>query len=674
MMRSRIRATLMALGLYLAATTSVHANTAGWFEYFLASGSHSGSLAILRSSGKPILIITNPTTSAWQSVGADGSRLASPQRPENLQQLVDAWPEIYGDGTANAIVTVSSGSKTNNFSVNLLRPHLNGKQLIFRGIPLAPLSADLQRLFPKVASNLSTSLGQGSFSTYTLIVGNSSSVPHDVLSAAIQYRPPEINSSFGQAAAAGPQSPDPFDGTPPCTDVITDMKTSRPPSANDGWDASKEIAYITKYTSGRTDLNSLVAPWGSPIKLTDDNLVAVARAALLPCDPVIDLTKPKNNPANVQTVMGILSQSKWDELTTFVGKFEPPAPFEASTFTYQNFLRLVARSPFFCGEPGAFLDVTEACKRDLAMVFAHAAQETGAHEPSSGTPQWQQAFAFIRESGCYANGCSAYNPAPDGTGFNPCPATRTGNNPFVCPVVAETTDPTLQFYGRGIKQLSYFYNYAGFGAQYLGDLNSLLRAPDRVGQDGMLALASGIWFAMAPQPPKPSMHDLITGNGAYLPTAAAGGIALTNTAVRKFNRTTLKFEEAKVNAPVDAFMATISAINGAVECKPAGGSPQAINRISFYYNLLNFLGAKLTSVEAAYGTTNNGCTLNNGDIFGANPSIAYSPYWWIQLPTGGQQCGAVTYGVTVPISIVPEQNWVCVCTPETGKCPPKNFD
>ena len=243
----------------------------------------------------------------------------------------------------------------------------------------------------------------------------------------------------------------------------------------------------------------------------------------------------------------------------------------------------------------------------------------------------------------------------------------------MCPVINDPGNTQLQFYGRGIKQLSYFYNYSGFGAQYLGDLNALLASPDKVGQDGALAIASGIWFAMAPQPPKPAMHDLITGNGSYQPKAAAGGLALTRAKVRKYDLASNTFEEVQLDVPVDPFMATISVINGGIECKTGGGVQQAINRISYYYNLLNFFGAKLTPVEATYATNNNGCTLAQGDLFGANEPLRYSPIWWIQLPAAGQVCGAVSYGVTVPISIVPDQNWNCVCTPQTGKCPqPKN--
>lgn len=40
----------------------------------------------------------------------------------------------------------------------------------------------------------------------------------------------------------------------------------------------------------------------------------------------------------------------------------------------------------------------------------------------------------------------------------------------------------------------------------------LLIDPDRVAREGDVAMTAGIWFYMTPQNPKPSMHDVMTGN------------------------------------------------------------------------------------------------------------------------------------------------------------------
>jgi chitinase len=45
----------------------------------------------------------------------------------------------------------------------------------------------------------------------------------------------------------------------------------------------------------------------------------------------------------------------------------------------------------------------------------------------------------------------------------------------------------------------------------------LLKHPEMVSSHGFIAMAAGIWFYMTPQDPKPSMHDVMTGN--FIPNA-----------------------------------------------------------------------------------------------------------------------------------------------------------
>ena len=69
----------------------------------------------------------------------------------------------------------------------------------------------------------------------------------------------------------------------------------------------------------------------------------------------------------------------------------------------------------------------------------------------------------------------------------------------------------------------------------------LLRNPDLLHEDGSLAMASGIWFYMTPQDPKPSMHDVMTG--FFVPNAVD--------------------QAANIGA---TFGTTTNIINGALEC------------------------------------------------------------------------------------------------------------
>ncbi|KAI1713687.1 chitinase class I domain-containing protein [Ditylenchus destructor] len=72
------------------------------------------------------------------------------------------------------------------------------------------------------------------------------------------------------------------------------------------------------------------------------------------------------------------------------------------------------------------------------------------------------------------------------------------------------------YFGRGPLQLSWNYNYGqfqqflrtqGIDVDLLDEPNQLITKPDLP-----LAMLSALWFYMTPQPPKPSMHDIIMGN------------------------------------------------------------------------------------------------------------------------------------------------------------------
>ncbi|MDE1712291.1 chitinase, partial (plasmid) [Chromobacterium amazonense] len=75
-----------------------------------------------------------------------------------------------------------------------------------------------------------------------------------------------------------------------------------------------------------------------------------------------------------------------------------------------------------------------------------------------------------------------------------------------------------KYFGRGAKQLSYNYNYGPFSqAMNNGDQSVLLQNPDLVAST-WLNLASATFFFVYPQPPKPSMLQVI--DGTWVPNAA----------------------------------------------------------------------------------------------------------------------------------------------------------
>lgn len=155
-------------------------------------------------------------------------------------------------------------------------------------------------------------------------------------------------------------------------------------------------------------------------------------------------------------------------------------------YTYDNFLRAVAKFPSFCNahkDPtAAEADLTNACKVELSAFLAHMKHESGS-------------LIYVEEIGCTVDGWSC-------TGYN---APHT--------IYPPTTDQ--KYYGRGPFQLSWNYNYGQFSTAAfeggLRDMDILLDEPHRVATDGKLAFMSAVWFYMYPQSPKPSMHDTILG-------------------------------------------------------------------------------------------------------------------------------------------------------------------
>ncbi len=105
------------------------------------------------------------------------------------------------------------------------------------------------------------------------------------------------------------------------------------------------------------------------------------------------------------------------------------------------------------------------------------------------------------------------------------------------------------------------YNY-GFFSTVLGV--DLLADPDAIARDGVLAFRSAFWFWMTPQAPKPSAHDVMTGQ--WTPTAA------------------------DLNAGRQpGFGMTVNIINGGLECGIANDYRVA-DRIGFFMRYAGLLG------------------------------------------------------------------------------------
>ena len=280
--------------------------------------------------------------------------------------------------------------------------------------------------------------------------------------------------------------------------------------------------------------------------------------------PQIDLLNLSNNQANVIRVMKVCDQSCWDYLF----------PMRNTVYQYLEFLKAIWKYPLFCNqtnESGMTLDQT--CRKELATIFAHYAQETGKHDPSSQSiPEWRQGLFYLNEIGCHSGGNCQYFDY-----FNKFYPVHDG----------------VSYHGRGAKQLSWNYNYGQFSVAYFNDKNVLLRNPDRVAEEGWLALGSSIWFYMTPQAPKPSMHDVVTR--FWVP-----------------NCTDLQSKNYW------GFGSTINIVNGAMEC--GFSSAQAANRVEYYKKLMEYFGVPLSGDEVL------DCLASNQ--FNSGGSGSLKAYWY----------------------------------------------
>jgi hypothetical protein len=83
--------------------------------------------------------------------------------------------------------------------------------------------------------------------------------------------------------------------------------------------------------------------------------------------------------ANAVRVDGIVGEDNWNHWFSLADT--------GAGLTYENFLKAVAKFPYFCDEHNAeevglnTQDIEETCKRELATLFAHIAYESGSNDP-----------------------------------------------------------------------------------------------------------------------------------------------------------------------------------------------------------------------------------------------------------------------------------------------------
>lgn len=105
-------------------------------------------------------------------------------------------------------------------------------------------------------------------------------------------------------------------------------------------------------------------------------------------------------------------------------------------------------------------------------------------------------------------------------------------------------------------QLSWNYNYGPFSHYIYDNAAVLIDDPGRIASNPVLAYQAALWFWMTPQSPKPSCHDVMTGN--WQPSAA-------DTSAGR----------------LQGFGMTTNIINGGLECNMPTNA-KVTDRVEFY--------------------------------------------------------------------------------------------
>ncbi|ELE9727024.1 chitinase [Enterobacter kobei] len=333
----------------------------------------------------------------------------------------------------------------------------------------------------------------------------------------------------------------------------------------------------------------------------------------------VELIEPGRaaNPENVKRVEGIVKASDWEYLF----------PLRAQAYTYSNFLKAVGKFPALCKTYNDGRDSDAICRKELATMFAHFAQETGGHESWRPEAEWRQALVHVREMGWSEGQKGGYNGEcnPDVWQGQTWPCGKDKDGDF------------LSYFGRGAKQLSYNYNYGPFSEAMYGDVRTLLDKPELVA-DTWLNLASAIFFFAYPQPPKPSMLQVI--DGTWQPN-----------------------DHDKANGLVPGFGVTTQIINGGVECGGPTEIAQSENRIKYYKEFTNYLKVPVPANEVL------GCA--NMKQFDEGGAGALKIYWeqdwgWSADTPSGETYSCQLVGYQTPFSAFKEGDY--------SKCVQKFFN
>lgn len=197
---------------------------------------------------------------------------------------------------------------------------------------------------------------------------------------------------------------------------------------------------------------------------------------------------------NVKLVNEILPEQNFNELFQFRNEDYDNSELYVR-LEYIDFLRAVAQFPAFCGEfkknaASNLENQTQACKRELATLFAHMTHESG--DENYMADYEYSGLRHLRETHC-----------------TDCLYHYYWNNNVFEPII-------FSFYkGRGPVHLRWNHMYARFSkayfdTEYYGYI-WLLVWPVGLLDDATMMFSSALWLYMTPHFPHPSAHNVMTG-------------------------------------------------------------------------------------------------------------------------------------------------------------------
>ncbi|MCP4295302.1 MAG: hypothetical protein GY786_06825 [Proteobacteria bacterium] len=177
-------------------------------------------------------------------------------------------------------------------------------------------------------------------------------------------------------------------------------------------------------------------------------------------------------------------------------------------------------------------------RQELAAFLANISHETSANAPYEQAGDKNTQGLYWREEEEWQKGSNSLGYVDD------------GNAGPVSVLYRPTANQS--YHGRGPIQLTHNKNYGQFSEIIYGDKQILLDNPNLVvpnkPEDGTIAFMSAIWFWMMPQAPKPSCHDVMSGD--WIPSS----------------------DDIAKNRHTSKLGMTINIINGIKECGSAGNS------------------------------------------------------------------------------------------------------